>query len=93
VLFRSGIIVVHVTNSYLILAPVVEKQAEALGWRTTRVITEESGDDDSTDYVLVTQNEAFLKNHPADTPLDEPQLTVPLWTDRYHNLFQILMTD
>ena len=89
----DGIIVVHVTNSYLILAPVVEKQAEALGWRTTRVITEESGDDDSTDYVLVTQNEAFLKNHPADTPLDEPQLTVPLWTDRYHNLFQILMTD
>lgn len=89
----DGIIVVHVTNSYLILAPVVEKQAEALGWRTTRVITEESGDDDSTDYVLVTRNEAFLKNHPADTPLDEPQLTVPLWTDRYHNLFQILMTD
>lgn len=89
----GGIIAVHVTNSYLILAPVVEKQAEALGWRTTRLITEEDGDDDSTDYVLITQNEDFLKNHPADSPIDEPVVQVPLWTDRYHNLFQILLME
>lgn len=86
----DGIIAVHVTNSYLTLAPVVEKQAAAMGWRTTRVITEEIGDDDDTDYVLVTQNEAFLKANPPDVPEDEPKLDVPLWTDRYHNLFQIL---
>jgi hypothetical protein len=89
----DGIIVVHVTNSYLTLAPVVEKQAVALGWRTTRIITDESGDDDSTDYVLVTQNEAFLKATPTDVPEDELKLDVPLWTDRYHNLFQILEKD
>ncbi|TDU81156.1 hypothetical protein EI77_00458 [Prosthecobacter fusiformis] len=89
----DGIIAVHVTNSYLILTPVVEKQAAAMGWRTTRIITEEYGDDDATDYVLVTQNEAFLKATPADEPEDEPKLNVPLWTDRYHNLFQILMTE
>ncbi len=89
----DGIIAVHVTNSYLTLAPVVEKQAAALGWRTTRILTDEEGDDDSTDYVLVTRDEAFLKAHPADVPVDEPRLEVPLWTDRYHNLFQILQTD
>lgn len=87
----DGIIAVHVTNTYLILAPVVNKQAEAMGWKTTRVITDKLGDDDDTDYVLVTQNEAFLKSYPADTVEDEPQLDVPLWTDRYHNLFQILV--
>jgi SAM-dependent methyltransferase len=89
----DGIIVVHVTNSYLILAPVVKKQADAMGWKTTRVITAQMGDDDDTDYMLVTQNEAFLKNTPADEPEDEPKLDVPLWTDRYHNLFQILLTE
>lgn len=89
----DGIIAVHVTNSYLILAPVVEKQAAAMGWSTTRIITEESGDNDATDYVLVTQNRAFLNDTPADEPENEPKLDVPLWTDRYHNLFQILMTE
>lgn len=89
----DGIIVVHVTNSYLILAPVVEKQAEAMGWKTTRTITNEEGDLDSTDYVMVTRNEPFLKLHPADEPVDEPTLQLPLWTDRYHNLFQILMME
>lgn len=89
----DGIIAVHVTNSYLTLAPVVEKQAAAMGWKTTRVITEEDGDDDYTDYVLVTQNEAFLKATPNDIPLGETKIDVPLWTDRYHNLFQILEKD
>ena len=89
----DGIIVVHVTNSYLILAPVVAKQAEAMGWKTTRVITVQMGDDDDTDYMLVTQNTAFLNATPPDEPVEEPTLDVPLWTDRYHNLFQILMTD
>jgi len=89
----DGIIVVHVTNTYLILTPVVEKQAAAMGWRTTRVITDQMGDDDDTDYVLVTQNDAFLADNPADVPEDEPKLEVPLWTDRYHNLFQILVTE
>ncbi len=89
----DGIIAVHVTNTYLTLAPVVEKQAAAMGWRTTRVLTEESGDDDETDYVLITENEAFLKATPPDKPEDEQALDVPLWTDRYHNLFQILIKD
>jgi hypothetical protein len=89
----DGIICIHVTNSYLALAPVVEKLAADIGWKTTRIITEEEGDLDTTDYVMVTLNETFL----AATPRDEPEAIepkdVPLWTDRRHDLFQILMLD
>lgn len=87
----EGIIAVHITNTYLYLAPVVEKQAAAMGWHTTRIITEDQGDDNATDYLLLTPNRSFLAQHPSDVVEDEPQLNVPLWTDRYHNLFQILI--
>jgi SAM-dependent methyltransferase len=89
----DGIIVVHVTNRYLALAPVVEKLAADIGWKTTRVLTEEDGDLDITDYVMVTTNEAFLKDNPPDEPEDPEPKDVPLWTDRRHDLFQILLTD
>ena len=86
----SGIIAVHVTNRYLELAPVIEKVAAAVGMKTTRIITEESGDDNFTDYVLVTNNEAFLQAHPADTQGYEKDLPVSLWTDQNYNLFEVL---
>lgn len=86
----DGIIAVHITNSYLYLAPVVEKQAAAMGWQTTRIVTEEGLDNNATDYLLLTPNQKFLDQHPSDT-VEEPQLDIPLWTDRYHNLFQILI--
>ena len=89
----DGIIAVHVTNSYLALAPVVEKLAADIGWKTTRIIKEEDGDQDSTDYMMITLNEAFLKATPADEPEDPEPKDVPLWTDKRHNLFQILMLD
>lgn len=89
----DGIIAVHVTNTYLALAPVVERQARELGLRTTRVITEEDDDtdDDSTDYILISQNHAFMDGNPPDEPEEEEPKDIPLWTDRYHNLFQILL--
>ena len=89
----DGIIAVHVTNSYLALAPVVQKLADDIGWKTTRVISEEEGDLDSTDYVMVTLNEPFLTATPRETPEAKEPTDVPLWTDRRHDLFQILMLD
>ena len=86
----DGIIAVHVTNTYLQLFPVVEKQAEALGWSSPRYTTRRNGDHYSTDYALVTQNQAFLERNPSQLDKNEPILEVPLWTDRYHNLFQIM---
>ncbi len=88
----DGIIAVHVTNSYLVLAPVIEKIAADAGFKTTRIATEAEGDHDSTDYVLLTQNEVFLKATPTSLLGNEIELKheVRLWTDRYHNLLQIL---
>lgn len=89
----DGIIVVHVTNSYLALAPVVEKLADDIGWKTTRVIADEDGDIDSTDYVMVTLNETHLATTPHHHPEATEPLDVPLWTDKRHDLFQILIRD
>jgi hypothetical protein len=88
----DGIIAVHVTNSYLVLAPVIEKIAAQGGFKTTRIATAAEGDHDSTDYILVTRNEAFLKATPPELLGDEIELKhdVRLWTDRYHNLLRIL---
>jgi len=88
----DGIIAVHITNSYLVLAPVIEKIAADAGYQTTRVATETDGDHDSTDYVLVTNNAAFLAATPPSLVGDEVVLNhdVRLWTDRYHNLLHIL---
>jgi len=89
----DGIIAVHVTNSYLALAPVEQKLAEDIGWKTTSDNTEEESDQDSTEYVLVTLNEPFLQANPAHEPEAKEPKDVPLWTDRRHDLFQILMLD
>ncbi len=88
----DGIIAVHITNSYLVLAPVIEKIAAAVGFKTVRIATEVDGDHDSTDYILVTRNEAFLKATPEELLGNETELKqdVRLWTDRYHNLLRIL---
>lgn len=86
----DGILVVHVSNRYLELAPVVEKIAAALGIPATRIVTELNGWDEFTDYVLVTRNEAFLKVTPPDTRGYEVKIPVSLWTDQRNNLFEIL---
>ncbi|MFZ4764847.1 MAG: spermidine synthase [Roseimicrobium sp.] len=88
----DGVIAVHVSNRYLTLAPVVQKVALTLGWKTTLVTTVLDGFQETTDYLMVTNNEAFLKANPSAAP-EEGELTeeeVSLWTDQKHNLFEIL---
>ena len=96
----DGIIAVHTTNSYLLLTPLIEKTAAALGYKSTRISRDASDDgyQDSTDYVLLTNNEAFLAATPPELPDDETVATEAkvsprVWTDRHHNLFEILMLD
>jgi protein-L-isoaspartate O-methyltransferase len=88
---HNGVIVVHVTNHYLNLAPVVERLARESGLHTTRISQNpvEPGSE-YTDYVLLSRDEAFIKAHPALPPEDSADIEVPLWTDHRHNLFQIL---
>jgi hypothetical protein len=88
----NGIIAVHITNRYLLLAPVIEKIAGVLDMKTTRVETDSEGDDYLTDYVLVTNHAAFLAAHPKE-PSDEKEPEVSVWTDKSHDLFSILKRD
>jgi spermidine synthase len=91
----DGIIAVHVTNRYLLLAPVVEKIAEVLGYKTTRIISDNEGYQEYTDYVLLTKDETFLKDNPPNLENIRSEKTANpgVWTDERHNLYQILDTD
>ena len=90
----DGIIAVHITNHYLDLAPVVRRAAAEFGLSTTRI---ESGNNTAeghygTDYILLTRDQAFVKAHPPTNAHEKPEREVPLWTDHWHNLFQILQS-
>jgi protein-L-isoaspartate O-methyltransferase len=92
----DGIIAVHVTNRYLTLAPVIKKVAAATGYRWTRIITDAESPYEYTDYLLVTNNEAFLKANEEDTKgydENEKKLDPPLWTDLRHDLWGVLEKD
>ncbi|MBX7208827.1 MAG: fused MFS/spermidine synthase [Verrucomicrobiaceae bacterium] len=88
----GGIIVVHITNHYLNLAPVVERAAREFQLGTTRIARAPEPDSDCypTDYLVLTRDDTFLKAHPPVLPPYAKSVDVPLWTDHRHNLFQIL---
>jgi hypothetical protein len=92
----DGILVCNITNTYLDLYPVIAKLAAAHGWKHTRIYQPRDLDRliYRTYFVLVTNDEEFLAQTPEEL-VDMPASfrvprNVPLWTDRYHNLFQIL---
>jgi spermidine synthase len=89
----DGIIVVHISNRYLDLEPVVAAIAKKHGYQTWNVHKLEEGGptDTSSDWVLVTQNRQFLE-HPEVRAAGEPLAPAKelLWTDQYTALFPIL---
>lgn len=92
----DGMLVCNITNTYLDLYPVVAGLAAAHGWKHTRIYQPRDLDRliYRTYFVLVTNDEEFLAQTPEEL-VDMPASfrsprSVPLWTDRYHNLFQIL---
>ncbi len=87
----DGIIAVHLSNRYLSLAPVVGKVAASLGWKTTLMETSFSGFHEATSYVMVTNNESFLERNPSSQEDWSTKIPVSLWTDRDHNLFEVLI--
>ena len=90
-LFRS----VHISNRHLDLTPVVGGISEHLKVPAIKI---EWNEDDhvgeaASDWVLLTHNDVFLETPEIAAvaePLEGSYEPIPLWTDQYSNLFQIL---
>jgi len=96
----DGIIVVHTSNRYLDLLPVVDAMAEHFGLQVAVIHYYETEEDKKVEiysctWVLVTRNEQFLQSKAVQAAKGEEEeeeepRRVSLWTDDYSNLFQIL---
>ncbi len=90
----DGAIVVNITNHYINLVPVVNAAAKRYGLGVTRVMTRFEGKKllNRTDYMMLSKNQDFLVANPPVLVSEhlQPEYEVPLWTDKYSNLFRIL---
>lgn len=89
----DGVIVIHISNRYIALEPVVAAIAEEYKYETIEVNA--PGDDTfagtASDWVLVSKNRDFLSNPTvasAGKRLDPPKRV--LWTDQFTALFPLL---
>jgi SAM-dependent methyltransferase len=90
----DGVIAFHLSNRYLNLPPVVEQIARAAGFRAVLVADRPSASEltSASDWVLVTRNAKFLQQPEiaVHSSAIVPRSGLPLWTDQYTNLFQVL---
>jgi hypothetical protein len=90
----DGVIVVNVTNRYINLVPVVNAVAKRFGLGVTRIMTRFEKEKllNRTDYMMLSRNQAFLAANPPTLVAEnlQPEYEVPLWTDKFSNLFSIL---
>jgi SAM-dependent methyltransferase len=91
----TGVLVVHISNRFLDLEPVVLGLADRFGLGTA-VITSEDSDETGlmgATWVLVTANQEFLEYEPirsASRPASENTTARIVWTDDYSNLMRIV---
>ncbi len=91
----SGVIAVHTSNRHLDLAPIVALIARHYGMQVVSVYVREAEGpaSSSSEWLLVTNNEAFLHADEVARlaePVAPPDPSIRIWTDQYSNLFQIL---
>lgn len=90
----GGIVAFHISNRYLNLGPVVQQLADHAGMQTAFISSDDDTPHDlySADWVLVTDNTAFL-GQPAVAHARE-KITIPpgvrRWTDDYNSLLPVL---
>ncbi len=92
----DGILVLHVSNRYLHLSPVVEATARALGKRTMVINAPADFSDNHmwlrSIWVLATASEEVFERPALRQAADPPSLARDIrpWTDNYSNLLQVL---
>jgi len=96
----DGFIVIHITNSYLNLYPVVRRQAEALGMGFRNKYQPSDLDRHilRNQYFVMTDDKEYLRRYPSIDrrhfdehgtllSVEDPNLPdVPLWTDHFSSL-------
>jgi hypothetical protein len=91
-LHEDGILALHVTNRFVDLIPIAVRLAEAVGMKAIHIenYAREDRFVDSTDWILITNNQAFLNNQAVRE--DEVALPAPgaLWTDDFSSLFDVV---
>jgi SAM-dependent methyltransferase len=93
----DGVLLIHTTNRYLDLPPVVKVLADHLGLATA-IIEHEPGDEETarqqsdSDWVIVSRDRRLLdaKKIASRIAPITAHPGVSLWTDSYNNLFRIL---
>ena len=92
---EDGILALHVTNRFVDLIPVVARLAEVTG--LSAIYIENDGSDSrkvsSADWILLTNNLAFLDIeavHQDEKAMPEPG---PLWTDDFSSVFEVVEFD
>jgi hypothetical protein len=89
----DDVLVIHATNSYLYLFPVVRALAEDahLGWRRVHTSRDAGKFRLRSDWVVISGRQSFLDAVPnvPPPPAQHDDFTVPAWTDQNNNQFRI----
>ena len=91
----NGVIVTNISNKYVDLVPVFRRVADRFDYETRRFVAEMDVESfqASSQWFALSNNERFLNDSvvmAAATGLPEQYAQIPLWTDHYNNLFQVL---
>lgn len=88
----SGILAIHITNTYLDLAPVVHTVAEYYQLEESATHTPPNGNQSESSWIILSKNrqllDALMKNYQYKEKATEKSIS--LWTDNFSNILQII---
>lgn len=88
-----GLLAIHISNRYVNLLPVLVRIAEHFGMELALIETSTKEETAASQWVLLTHDKEYFKAPAiahAKSALPKHAIKIPLWTDDYSNLFQIL---
>jgi uncharacterized protein with PIN domain len=92
----NAIVAVHISNHYLDLEPVVANLAKQFGYKMAIIDFDENDEEwwqYSSTWILLTRDQNLLQQsaiRDATRKSTSTKRKVPLWTDDFTSLFQIL---
>ena len=89
---EDGILALHATNRFVDLLPIVQRLADATDLSAVYVENYSSSSRlvNSSDWVLLTRNQAFLDLEVVHEDEELMPAPGPLWTDDFSSLFEVV---